>query len=102
MGVATCKDYFLQPQDVWHRRYEVLRAVFVDEQPMQEAAQRFGLSYGTVRNWVSEFHRYRKAGLQPPFSPHPPVVVPRFRPTRANAPSPSPMPKRCHWRRGGD
>jgi Homeodomain-like domain len=102
MDVATGKDYFLQPLDVWHRRYEVLRAVFVDEQPMQEVAQRFCVSYGTVRNWVGEFRHYQDAGLRPPFSPHLPGVVPRVRPTTANAKSRSPMSRRCHWRRVGD
>jgi transposase len=98
MDVATGKHYFLQPLDVWHRRYEVLRAVFVDEQPMQEVAERFGVSYGTVRNWVSEFRRYQDAGLRPPFSPHRPVAAPRSRSTTTTAESKSPMSRRCRWR----
>jgi hypothetical protein len=76
MDATTCKDYFLQPQDTWHRRYEVLRAVFVDLQPMQNVAKQFGISYGTVRNWVSDFQRDLSTGKQPPFSPHLSVADP--------------------------
>lgn len=75
-GTAT-KDYFLKPADAWHRRYEVLRAVFVDERPMQEVAERFRVSYGTVRNWAGEFRRQRDAGQPPPFSLRRCAVVPR-------------------------
>lgn len=53
------QDYFLEPLEVEQRRYEALRAVVVDQQPMPAAAQRFGVSYGTVRNWVGEFRRLR-------------------------------------------
>lgn len=62
-------DFFLKPDadEVYHRRYEVLRAVFVDDEPMVEVAQRFGLNYGTVRNWVSEFRRSQDAGTTSPF-----------------------------------
>jgi|GEM_PF-4982688 len=102
MHVATEKDYFLQPLDVWHRRYEVLRAVFVDEQPMQEVARRFGIHYGTVRNWVGQFRHDRNAGLHPPFSPHLPAAVQPLRPTTGNARSRLPMFRRCHSRRVGD
>lgn len=60
------EDYFLQPEEAAHRRYEALRCVFVEKQPMKEVAERFGVSYGTVRNWVSEFRQIRNAGERPP------------------------------------
>jgi transposase len=59
--------YFLQRLDVQQRRYELLRTVFVDGQSLQDAAQRFDVSYGTVRNWVSEFRQLLDAGQRPPF-----------------------------------
>lgn len=62
------KHYFLQPTETSHRRYEVLRAVVVDEELLKEVAQRFDISYGTLRNWHSEFRQARQAGLAPPFS----------------------------------
>ena len=95
------KNYFVQPVEASHRRYEALRAVIVDEQPMKEVADRFGISYGTVRNWASDFRRQRDAGQFPPFSlrhrvdGHQPVDsrltinIPTHR---------SPMFGRCLWR----
>ena len=67
MCTRDYKDYFTQPEEAPHRRYEALRGVFVEEQPMKSVAQRFGVSYGTIRNWVSEFRQSRDAGQPPPF-----------------------------------
>ncbi len=58
---------FLTPEQPTHRRYEALRAVFVEDEPMQDVAQRFDVSYGTIRNWASEFSRNYEAGETPPF-----------------------------------
>jgi hypothetical protein len=66
-------SYFLQPQLPAHRRYEALRAVCVDELSLQEAAELFNVSYGTIRNWYSEFCRMQDAGQAPPFLPLPSV-----------------------------
>ena len=83
------RDYFLQPSDVSQRRYEALRAVFVEQQSLKHVAGRFDVSYGTVRNWVSEFRRSCDAGQAPPFSlrreavPQPADVMrknPKFKP----------------------
>ena len=38
MNAETCKRFFLCPNDTWHRRYEVLRAVFVEQHSMKEVA----------------------------------------------------------------
>lgn len=65
MSGQAYERFFLQPSDPIHRRYETLRAVFVDKQPMKEVAGRFDVHYGTVRNWVSEF-RARQETQQPP------------------------------------
>lgn len=69
MNGLKYKDYFVRPVDVSHRRYEALRAVFVEEQPMKQVARRYEISYGTVRNWVSEFRRGQDSGQSPPFFP---------------------------------
>ena len=42
------QQFFLQPTTFVQRRYEVLRAVVVDEQPLQEVATRYQVNYGTV------------------------------------------------------
>ncbi len=30
MDAATYQQFFLEPEDSWHQRYEALRALFVD------------------------------------------------------------------------
>ena len=67
MDVNNRASYFLQPRQPNHRRYEVLRSVFVEDESMQDVASRFKVSYGTVRNWVSEFCRCQDASDEPPF-----------------------------------
>ena len=67
MNGSDDKHYFLEPTTPSHRRYEALRAVVFDEQPMKEVADRFGISYGTLRNWRCELRQARRAGLAPPF-----------------------------------
>ena len=69
MNGLDYKSYFMDPVDAAQRRYEALRCVFVEEQTMKQVAQRYDLSYGTIRNWVSEFSRAQEAGQSPPFSP---------------------------------
>lgn len=68
MDRNACQQFFLHPGGIGQRRYEVLRAVFVDEDTALDVAERFSLSHGTVRNWVSQFGAQLKRGEQPPFS----------------------------------
>ena len=67
MTPTTYQKYFLQPTDTWHRRYEALRRVFVEEQPLEEVAEHFEISYGTLCNWISEFRSQRDDHERPPF-----------------------------------
>lgn len=69
MERCNYKDYFLRPAEPRHRRYEAIRSVVVEEQAMKEVAQRYEVSYGTLRNWVSEFRQTQDAGQSPPFLP---------------------------------
>ena len=48
---------FLQPANPVHRQYEALRAHFVDNLSMQEAAERFGYQLGTFRNLCTAFRK---------------------------------------------
>ncbi len=98
MNGRDYKDFFVHPVHAGHRRYEALRSVFVEEQPMKEVAQRYDISYGTIRNWVGEFRRGQDAGQPPPFSPRHCVGVPRptnFPPMMRIRKSKSPMFRRC-------
>ena len=68
MDRSEHRDFFLQPDQPVHRRYEALRAIVVDERPLREVAEEFGVSYGTIRNWHSQFLKERRNGSPPPFS----------------------------------
>ena len=74
MDGVNFASYFLSPMHANHRRYEALRSHFVDEKSMQDVAQQLGVSYGTMRNWVSEFCSAQSSGNEPPFSFHPHAV----------------------------
>ena len=73
MDRNACQQFFLHPDAIGQRRYEVLRAVFVDEDTALNVAERFSLSHGTVRNWVSQFSAQLGRGEPPPFS----IAVPQ-------------------------
>ena len=68
MNRSDYTDYFLNPEQAIHRRYEALRAVFVDEESLQDVAQRFDLTYGGNSTFVARvFSRFevttRGAGI---------------------------------------
>ena len=62
------RRFFLEPTQTLHRRYEALRAVFVDQQPQLDVAKRFGYTYATLRHLVSDFRAQCRTGQVPPFS----------------------------------
>lgn len=99
MDRSRYQQYFVQPVETSHRRYEALRAVFVEERTMKEVAQQFALNHGTVRNWVSEFRQQQDAGLPPLFSPPQlaGVHTARLSFRMMSPPSKSPMSKPCRW-----
>lgn len=68
------RQFFLDPQTPAQRRYEAIRAVVVERQPLSQAAERFGYAYGTLRNLVSHFHGQCRAGQISPFLPRRHVV----------------------------
>ena len=99
MNARALTDYFLHPSEAAHRRYEALRSVFVEGLSLQDVARRFGVRYGTIRNWVSEFRRGFNAGPPPPFS-LPPCEDGLRRIvslTATNPKSRSPMRRSCRW-----
>lgn len=49
-------SFFTHPLTDWQRRYEALRASFVDRLPAQIVAERFGFSAGYVRLLRHQFH----------------------------------------------
>jgi hypothetical protein len=69
MDDTRCQDFFRQPTQTLHRRYEALRAFFLERRPLPEIAAAFGYRYGTLRNLVTDFRAQCRAADTPPFSP---------------------------------
>ena len=57
MDDSACQEYFTQPTQTYHRRYEALRAVFVEGRSQKEVANEFGFTYGAMRQLVFEFRQ---------------------------------------------
>ena len=51
---------FLNPDTSAQRRYEAVRAYFIENQSPREVAERFGYAYGTVRNLCSDVYKTDK------------------------------------------
>ena len=68
MDDSPCLRFFLEPTDTFHRRYEALRAYFVERRPLKEIAQLSGYSYNTLRDVICDFRAQCRASRVPPFS----------------------------------
>jgi transposase-like protein len=95
------EQFFLQPQDPWHRRYEALRAVFVEGQSMADVAQRLDVAHGTVRNWASAFRKEQNLGQAAPFfaSLIADITMPNRIPKKRTNGRRSPMCSNYRWKR---
>jgi transposase len=51
------RDFFLQPALSRHRRYEILRARFVEGLPVKEIAERFECPVSSVQTYLRDFRR---------------------------------------------
>lgn len=67
MDGSELRDWFTGANDPAHRKYEALRAVIVDDEPAVDVADRTGIPYGTLRNWLSELRQVHARGEPPPF-----------------------------------
>jgi hypothetical protein len=99
MDNTLCLSFFAQPTQTLHRRYEALRAVFLEQRPLTEVAQRFGYRYGTLRNLVAEFRAQSRTGQLPPFSPPRRMDDPDARGASASPLNPTPrrLPIVANW-----
>lgn len=57
------KNYFLDPKDPAQKKYEALRAIFVDGLNPKEVARKFGYSIHTIYSYSHEFNKSRKIEL---------------------------------------
>ena len=67
MDGQLCRRFFLDPQLTFHRRYEALRAFFVDDRPVAEIAAQFGYKPTALSVMISRFHAQFRQGSIPPF-----------------------------------
>ena len=67
MDGSHARRFFLEPQQTFHRQYEALRAVFVEDQPLEPVAERFGYKVSALRSMASRFRADRRRGVTPPF-----------------------------------
>jgi hypothetical protein len=90
MDDTAYRQFFTDPDQTYHRRYEALRAVFVDGRSQKEVAEEFGYTYGSMRQLVFEFRQYCHDEDKPTgsfFFETEPEVAPRSLKTTAQAPS---------------
>ena len=71
------KGFFLEPRQTFQRQYEALRAIFVDDEPLERVAERFGYTPATLRSMASRLRSDRRQGVATPF----------FSPTAEGGPS---------------
>ena len=69
MDDTACRQFFTDPDQTCHGRYEALRAVFVDGRSQKEIAAEFGYTYGTMRQLVLKFRQYCNDEDKPSDSP---------------------------------
>ena len=68
MDDTRCREFFSQLTHPYHRRYEALRAVFVEGRSQKIVAEAFGFEYSSMRQLVYEFREHcRHAVDESPF-----------------------------------
>ena len=68
MDDTPYREFFARPTHPYHRRYEALRAVFLDGRSQKDVAEHFGYRYSTLRQLIYEFRRHRRdSGEASPF-----------------------------------
>ena len=60
------KNFFLQPKSEWQRRYEALRASFIERLPAKVVADRFGYSQSYVNYLRHQFVHGKLDFNEPP------------------------------------
>jgi len=72
MDDARCREFFFRPLNLYQRRYEALRAVFVEGRSQSDVAERFGFEHNSLRQLVWEFRLHcRDSSDESPFFGNP-------------------------------
>jgi hypothetical protein len=67
MDEGHIKGFFLEPRQTFQRQYEALRAIFVDDEPLERVADRFGYMPATLRSMASRLRSDIRRGVATPF-----------------------------------
>lgn len=68
MEDTSCRQFFTDADSAtYHRRYEALRAIFVEGLGQDDVAERFGYTHGSMRQLVHQFRIAIRSGSPPPF-----------------------------------
>jgi hypothetical protein len=67
MDGSRARRFFLEPKQALQRRYEALRAIFVDDEPLELVARRFGYKPAALRSMASRLRADCRRGVAPPF-----------------------------------
>jgi hypothetical protein len=73
-----CRRFFLEPTQTLQRRYQVLRAFFVERRPQADIATQFDLTPATVQSLVRDFRGRLRDGRLSPFLPSRAAAAPRM------------------------
>jgi hypothetical protein len=65
-GTHTSR-FFLEPKPTFQRQYEALRAIFVEDQPLDQVAVRFGYKLSALKSMASRFRADCRRGVATPF-----------------------------------
>ena len=70
MDGHPCRRFFLDPELTFHRRYEALRAFFVEDRPVAEIASQFGYKPNALNVMISRFHaQFRRGPVRSTYDP---------------------------------
>ncbi len=67
MDGSHTRRFFLEPQQTFQRQYEALRAIFVDDEPLERVAERFGYKPSALRSMASRLRAECRRGVATPF-----------------------------------
>jgi hypothetical protein len=67
MDGSPTRRFFLEPQQTFQRQYEALRAIFVDDEPLERVAERFDYKPSTLKSMASRLRTDCRRGVATPF-----------------------------------
>jgi len=67
MDGSHTSRFFLEPKQTFQRQYEALRAIFVEGQPLDQVAARFGYKSSALKSMASRFRADCRGGVTTPF-----------------------------------